>query len=70
MGKTRYNGLIRRERKYTRGYIYDKAKDVKTKEDFEKVQASKSTDLLLDIIKKNTDKQEQPSLLGLEKLVR
>ena len=41
-----------------------------TKEDFEKIQASKSTDLLLDIIKKNTDKQEQPSLLGLEKLVR
>ena len=41
-----------------------------TEEDFEKIQASKSTDLLLDIIKKNTDKQEQPSLLGLEKLVR
>jgi len=41
-----------------------------TKEDFEKIQASKSTDLLLDIIKKNTDKQEKPSLLGLEKLVR
>ena len=41
-----------------------------TKEDFEKIQDSKSTDLLLDIIKKNTDKQEQPSLLGLEKLVR
>lgn len=41
-----------------------------TKKDFEKIQASKPTELLLDIVNKNREKQIQPSLAGLSKLVK
>lgn len=41
-----------------------------TKEDFKKIQASKPTELLLDMVKKNKEKQKQPSLAGLAKLVK
>ncbi|HFI0501972.1 TPA: hypothetical protein ACGO0M_002034 [Streptococcus suis] len=41
-----------------------------TKKDFEKIQSSKPTELLLDIVNKNRAKQVQPSLAGLTKLVK
>lgn len=41
-----------------------------TKKDFEKIQSSKPTELLLDIVNKNRAKQVQPSLAGLAKLVK
>ena len=41
-----------------------------TKADFEKIQASQPTKLLIDIAKKNNQKQEKPSLAGLVKLVK
>lgn len=39
-------------------------------EDFEKIRVSEPTDLLLNIVKKNNEKQEHPSLQGLTKLVK
>ena len=41
-----------------------------TKEDYKKIQASKPTELLLDMVKKNKEKQKQPSLVGLAKLIK
>ena len=35
-----------------------------------KIQASKPTELLLDMVKKNKEQQKQPSLGGLAKLVK
>jgi hypothetical protein len=41
-----------------------------TKADLEKIQASQPTKLLIDIAKKNNQKQEKLSLAGLVKLVK
>ena len=41
-----------------------------SKEDFEKIQASEPTNLLLEIVQKNNQKVSSPSLTGLQKLVK
>ena len=41
-----------------------------TNEDFKKIQASEPTDLLLNIVQKNDEKQVKPSLTDLTKLVK